>query len=75
MDKALIVNSLSDEIMMLLREKLQRSDCIKSYEETMGNFTVITKEGIKYDCYTKQEKIEKNMFYITNILKKVADLA
>lgn len=59
MDKALIVNSLSDEIMMLLREKLQRSDCIKSYEETMGNFTVITKEGIKYDCYTKQEKNRK----------------
>ena len=59
MDKSLIVNSLSDEIMMLLREKLQRSDCIESYEETMGNFTVITKEGIKYDCYMKQEKNRK----------------
>lgn len=70
MDKAVTGRSLSDEIMKLLREKLQRNDCIESYEESMGNCTVITREGIKYDCYMKEEKNKKEYVLYNKYFEK-----
>lgn len=70
MYKAVTGSSLSDVIMGLLREKLQRSDYIKSYEEYMGNFTIITKEGIKYDCYMKEGKNKREYILYNKYFEK-----
>lgn len=59
-------NRLADVVMILLRKKLKECNYIASFEEdSLGNCSIITKEGIKYRCYM-EEKLNRKEYFLYN---------
>lgn len=65
MGKFKVNNILSDSIMILLRQQLKEYRCVDSYKETLTDFEIKTKEGIKYYCYFEKSKNER-IYYLYN---------